>query len=189
MKNTFYLLVILVVLAAEWACHQEKKVQQPTTQIDSAVVSPKPNALSNETMVATINAQVKDKKLTEKQVEVADESLEGGELVGYYQGKDLQKMLLTLYGETGKMEVDFYFNQKQLFRIMAKRSFYDKPIYEEGAKVERTITWKKDIPASIQVTKQTPNPDDMVFRYDQDTALQTWAQKASQLEAKLSTKP
>lgn len=188
-KDCLYILVFFLVLAAEWACQQDKKtsdnqvVNKDSVSIPAVVEQPKVE--TTESLVAAIEILVKKGSMYSKVTPVEGESLEGGEATGLYQDNQLKKIILTLFGETGKMDIDFYFEQGKPIRFVSKRSFYDKPIYEEGSKVERTLTWKKDIPATAQPSTKAADPDDMIFRYDQASPVQLWAQKAYHLSALL----
>lgn len=188
-KDLIYFIVFLVVLAAEWACQQDKKTSDSQVVTKDSLSAPtiveQPKVETTESLVAAIENLVKKGSMYSKVTPVEGESLEGGEATGLYQDNQLKKIILVLYGETGKMDIDFYFEQGKPIRFVSKRSFYDKPIYEEGAKVERTLTWKKDIPATAQPSTKPADPDDMIFRYDQASSVQLWAQKAYQLSTLL----
>ncbi|MBB6239568.1 hypothetical protein HDC90_004221 [Pedobacter sp. AK013] len=66
-------------------------------------------------------------------------SAEGGEVIGYYNKGVLKKIHCIFYGETGKAETDYYFNNKKLFFLYKKEFFYDKPMYLKDFKIKKTI--------------------------------------------------
>ena len=67
-----------------------------------------------------------------------DMSAEGGAVTGYYDKNSLKKIHSIFYGETGRAEVDYYFNSKGLFFVFRKEIFYDKPMYLKDAKIKNT---------------------------------------------------
>lgn len=66
-------------------------------------------------------------------------SAEGGVVTGYYKTAELVKANTIFYGETGKVETDYYFNKKGLFFQYKKTTIYDKPVYTKGFKVKNTM--------------------------------------------------
>jgi len=73
-----------------------------------------------------------------KSRDVSELSAEGGEVIGYYDKNKLKKMHCIFYGEMGKAETDYYFNDKGLFFLFRKETFYDKPMYLKDFKVKGT---------------------------------------------------
>lgn len=67
-----------------------------------------------------------------------DMSAEGGEVTGYYDKNGLKKIHAVFYGETGRAEVDYYLNKKELFFVFRKEIFYDKPMYLKDSKIKNT---------------------------------------------------
>lgn len=55
-------------------------------------------------------------------------STEGGELVGYLDGKAIVKLIATFYGESGKALEEYYYHDGQLIFVYRKQSAYDKPL-------------------------------------------------------------
>ena len=58
-----------------------------------------------------------------------EESAEGGEIIGYYGGKDLKFIECVYFGETGRREIEYYFTNRQLFFVFEKHYTYNRPIY------------------------------------------------------------
>jgi hypothetical protein len=83
---------------------------------------------------STINSRLTSYK--KKSKDVFDMSAEGGEVTGYYDKALLVKLHSVFYGETGKVEIDYYFNKEGLFFLYKKETFYDKPIYVKGFKIK-----------------------------------------------------
>ncbi|MDQ0967404.1 hypothetical protein QFZ20_002807 [Flavobacterium sp. W4I14] len=78
-------------------------------------------------------------RLYRKKVKDApDMSAEGGEVTGYYDKNIIKKVHCVFYGETGRAEVDYYFNNKGLFFVFRKEIFYDKPMYLKDSKIKNT---------------------------------------------------
>lgn len=63
-------------------------------------------------------------------------SAEGGTVISYYNKTVLVKEHVILYGETGKVEMDLYFNKGALFFEYKSETTYDKPIYIKGYKIK-----------------------------------------------------
>ena len=58
-----------------------------------------------------------------------DESTEGGQIIGYYKKKDLKLIEGFYFGETGKLEIEYYFDNGLLFFVFEKHYTYNRPIY------------------------------------------------------------
>lgn len=61
--------------------------------------------------------------------EVWGESTEGGQVTGYYDQDNLKYMVVWLLGETGKREIEYYFDNGQLFFVLDTDFRYNRPIY------------------------------------------------------------
>lgn len=55
-------------------------------------------------------------------------SLEGGELVGYYRGRELRKLLARQFGETWRGTEEYYFSGGRLIFIHTVTERYDEPL-------------------------------------------------------------
>ena len=62
-------------------------------------------------------------------------SAEGGELVAYFDGPGIVKMVATFYGETGKAAEDYYYHDGKLIFVLRTDYRYSKPM---SGKVVRT---------------------------------------------------
>ncbi len=62
------------------------------------------------------------------------QSTEGGELTFYYQKdpRELKKIDRTLYGEMGKSETQFFYEEGKLIYIAEKTTNYTVPMYDES---------------------------------------------------------
>lgn len=83
---------------------------------------------------AAINKNVAKYKKVKK--ELSGFSLEGGELMAYFDGPRLMKMVVNHYGEGGKALEEYYYQDDQLIFVFRKDSNYDKP---GSGKVVRTM--------------------------------------------------
>lgn len=61
-------------------------------------------------------------------MDIPDQSTEGGIATAWYKGKDLKVLKAVYYGETGKMEWNYYDSSK-LFFALQKDFTYNVPIY------------------------------------------------------------
>ena len=66
-----------------------------------------------------------------------DESTEGGELEGYFINGELKKIVVSYYGEMGKLFEEYYFWNNKLFFVFTQDYLYDMPMYMDGSKVEK----------------------------------------------------
>jgi hypothetical protein len=85
---------------------------------------------------ALINKQLKF--LKKKTKDASGMSAEGGVVTGYYSKGELKKVHCIFYGETGKVETDYYFDNKNLFFLYKKETVYDKPISLKGFKIKNS---------------------------------------------------
>jgi hypothetical protein len=184
--STFQVFVVVVVILAEWACSQQRAEQTTTdtntVQVAAAiapVAQPTPKQLA-DSLVQSIDRQLKTLNAT-KEIDVTEESLEGGTVVGYWAGKSLRKADCWLYGETGKMHVEGYYDADSVRFVRVSRYVYDKPFYEEGFKVVQQVAWKHYL-AGIS-TKATPPDELMIFQSDQNTPPEFWVRKMRKLKA------
>jgi hypothetical protein len=60
--------------------------------------------------------------------ELVNFSLEGGELHGFYRGRELRRLAATLYGESGRATMDYYFANGRLIFIHTVHQRYDEPL-------------------------------------------------------------
>jgi len=63
-------------------------------------------------------------------------SAEGGELVAYFHGPSVMKMVATYFGESGKASEEFYFWNGKLIFVLRTDFRYDKPL--SGKVVKKT---------------------------------------------------
>jgi hypothetical protein len=61
---------------------------------------------------------------------------EGGELIAYFHGPSVMKMVATFFGETGKAVEEYYFWNGKLIFVFSTDNRYDKPL--SGKVVRKT---------------------------------------------------
>ena len=71
-----------------------------------------------------------------KTEELMGESTEGGNYT-YYKDKEnvIRKIIVTLYGETGKTETTYYLLSEKSYKIQYKKFAYTNFIYEEDSEI------------------------------------------------------
>lgn len=74
----------------------------------------------------TINKRVGRYKKVKK--ELSGFSLEGGEMVAYFDGPAIVKIVANHYGETGKSLEEYYFANEKLIFVYFKESRYSQPL-------------------------------------------------------------
>lgn len=66
-----------------------------------------------------------------------DESTEGGQITGYYENKEIKLIEIIWYGESGKNQLDYYFDKGKLIFALDQKFSYNRPIYwDEKAAIE-----------------------------------------------------
>jgi hypothetical protein len=68
--------------------------------------------------------------------ELSGFSLEGGQLVAYFDGPAIAKMVATHYGEMGRTSEEYYYSSGKLIFVFEKVFHYNKPM---SGKVVRTV--------------------------------------------------
>jgi hypothetical protein len=72
-------------------------------------------------------------------------SAEGGELVAYFHGPTVMKMVATFFGETGRGVEEYYFWNGQLIFVFQTDNRYDKPLSGKVVrKAENRFYFKDD---------------------------------------------
>ncbi|HEX3085968.1 MAG TPA: hypothetical protein VHP99_15655 [Pyrinomonadaceae bacterium] len=72
-------------------------------------------------------------------------SAEGGELVAYFHGPSVMKMVATFFGESGRAVEEYYFWNGQLIFVFHTDNHYDKPLSGKVArKIESRFYFKDD---------------------------------------------
>ncbi len=70
---------------------------------------------------------------------------EGGELIAYFHGPSVMKMVATFFGETGKAVEEYYFWNGKLIFVFSTDNRYDKPLSGKVArKTENRFYFKDD---------------------------------------------
>ena len=62
-------------------------------------------------------------------IEIWDESTEGGQATAYYDNGDLKIIEVLWLGETGKKQIEYYFNYRKLIFAFDQEFHYNRPIY------------------------------------------------------------
>jgi hypothetical protein len=62
-------------------------------------------------------------------IAIMDESTEGGDGIGYYDGEELKFIEVNWYGETGKRTIEYYFDNGKLMFAFNRDFIYNRPIY------------------------------------------------------------
>lgn len=124
MCNTITVLWIILFSSINLGNCYASNIHQEYPKIDTLKV-----LQSIKANYALINTKIAEFRTVKKTVE--GESTEGGEAVGYFQGKKLKKVVTTLYGETGKCIIEDYYDDNGLCFEYRKDYYYDKPISEK----------------------------------------------------------
>lgn len=90
----------------------------------------------------TINQNVSRYRAVKKNL--SGFSAEGGELVAYFHGPSVMKMVATFFGETGRSVEEYYFWNGQLIFVLSTDNRYDKPFGKVVRKSENRFYFKDD---------------------------------------------
>jgi hypothetical protein len=82
---------------------------------------------------AAINRALPKYRVAKK--ELSGFSTEGGELVAYFDGPSIAKLVATHYGETGRSSEEFYYWEGRLIFVFRRQHTYDAPM---SGKVSKT---------------------------------------------------
>ena len=82
-----------------------------------------------------INKSIPKFKVVEEPV--TGQSTEGGELKKFFDGTTIRKATLTLYGETGQLLSEYYFENSDLIFVSETAIHYKAAIYMGKTEVER----------------------------------------------------
>jgi hypothetical protein len=118
LKQIIIILSVIITLAG--CASQIGKTSQP-------VKAQKNNALklaSNEKAIVKNNARV-----VEHEIEIDSQSTEGGSLNYFTTNGQLEKFIVTFYGETGKVEHMFTLTNEKLQEYQRTYWEYNRPIY------------------------------------------------------------
>lgn len=91
---------------------------------------------------ADINKSVPSYRRVKKNL--AGFSGEGGELVAYFHGPSVMKMVAMFFGETGKAVEEYYFWNGQLIFVFRTDNNYDKPLSGKVVKKTESRFYFKD---------------------------------------------
>lgn len=69
------------------------------------------------------------KNLTTYDTVRVDESTDGGEGIAYYDKGELKLIQMIWFGETGKTQMEYYFDAGKLFFVFEQVFSYNRPIY------------------------------------------------------------
>jgi len=73
--------------------------------------------------------QSKEKSYNKKVKEIDDISTEGAQATYFYDKSNLKLIKVDIYGETGKEEQEYYFDNGKVFFIYIKETSYNAPMY------------------------------------------------------------
>ena len=62
-------------------------------------------------------------------IQIWDESTEGGQATGYFDNGKLKQIEIVWLGETGKHQIEYYFNEGKLIFAFDQYFDYNRPIY------------------------------------------------------------
>jgi hypothetical protein len=115
MKRTLPIAVALSVSSAGWGEWVAATHAQSLDPIQSI-----------RQQYAAINKRAPRYKKVKK--ELSGFSTEGGQLVAYFNGPAIVKTSATYYGEGGKTDEEYYYQNGKLIFVYRRASIYDKPL-------------------------------------------------------------
>jgi hypothetical protein len=115
---------------------------------NAAAASPRTRLQANDPIdpirqhYANINQNVSSYRRVKK--ELWGFSPEGGELVAYFHGPTLMKIVATFLGETGRAVEEYYFWDGKVMFVLSTDNRYDKPFGKVVRKNETRLYFKQD---------------------------------------------
>jgi hypothetical protein len=91
---------------------------------------------------ATINRKAPSYRKIKK--ELSGFSAEGGQLLAYFHGPSIMKMVGTFYGETGRAIEEYYYWEGKLIFVLQTDHRYDKPLSGKIVKTTENRFYFKD---------------------------------------------
>jgi hypothetical protein len=91
---------------------------------------------------AAINRKVPSYRKVKK--ELSGFSAEGGQLLAYFHGPSIMKMVATFYGETGRAIEEYYYWEGKLIFVLQTDHRYDKPLSGKIVKTTENRFYFKD---------------------------------------------
>jgi outer membrane lipoprotein-sorting protein len=91
---------------------------------------------------ADINGKAASYRKVKK--ELSGFSAEGGQLLAYFHGPNVMKMVATFFGETGRAVEEYYFWEGKLIFVLQADHRYDKPLSGKVVKTTENRFYFKD---------------------------------------------
>ncbi|MCW4467782.1 hypothetical protein OGH69_02305 [Flavobacterium sp. MFBS3-15] len=88
-----------------------------------------------------------------KTVDIPDESTDGGEMKGYYDGTVLKYIEATWFGESGKRVTEYYFDKGRLIYVSDRNFEYNVPYYTDAETAKENGTTETFDPEKTIVTE------------------------------------
>ncbi|WMI68179.1 hypothetical protein [Mangrovimonas sp. YM274] len=90
-----------------------------------------------------------------KLINESEETIESGQVTGYYKNGELKYIQVIGLGETGKIQTEYYFKNEKLIFVFDQNFSYNRPIYWDKKTAEE-------------------NGDDEVFDSKKTTVIKDW---------------
>jgi len=134
MKTLMYILTVAVLMANSVSAHE------PANDVWFDKLCSSKNHIDRQAIVRcelanSINTQLDSLVMLHSQI--IGESTEAGEVTVFFnKPHGIKKVLITHYGEMGKVSFNYYYEKGSLLLINQELTHYDRPIYIEGSTVE-----------------------------------------------------
>ena len=119
----------------------------------------------------------KEKSYSKKEKEIDDISTEGAQATYFYDKNNLKLIKVDIYGEMGKEEQDYYFDNGKVFFIYTKEISYNAPMYVKAFSKKLSKTKTKRLHfinghlAKLLVNGKEIAKNSASFRYEEKKSL------------------
>ena len=106
------------------------------------------------------------KTFTKKKIEDNDQSADGANVVGFYNGSQLQLIVSEFFGEGGKGKMEYYFDGGKLIFVIYKDYIYNRPYYwdKKMAAENHDSVWYDSKKTKVEMTRFYFNNNELLKR-------------------------
>lgn len=119
MKRILAIILVAIFVPSCWANGMSSPFTTSSSQAED-LIQP------IQQRYATINRNASKYRKVKK--ELSGFSAEGGELVAYFNGRAIMKIVATYYGESGRAGEEYYYWNEKLIFVFRKEYRYDSPM-------------------------------------------------------------
>jgi hypothetical protein len=106
---------------------------------------------------------------THKTVDMVGISKDGGVITGYFKGKEIKKVTVESYFDTGRDYTEYYYADDDLVFVLQQKYHYNRPDYytEERARANNDTEWYDDTRSTKRTSRFYFKDDEMIKWIDE----------------------